>query len=83
MSTVEMHCNRARHRKLRRSGYHHRRSASPRLPSVKARRESSTPDAGSAVGSLLASSLSSLTLGSLGLGNTGTEKDPVRQYCEI
>jgi hypothetical protein len=57
-----------------RSGYHHRRSASPRLPAVKG---SSREAQESAVGSLLASSLSSLTLGSFGLGNSSSS-DHVR-----
>ena len=60
-----------------RSSYSHRRTASPRLPSVKNRRGSKAVDDTSAVGNLLASSLTSLTLGSLGLGGDGDGGDQV------
>ena len=60
-----------------RSSYSHRRTASPRLPSVKNRRGSKAVEDTSAIGNLLASSLTSLTLGSLGLGGDG-EGDQVR-----
>ena len=66
--------------KLRRHSHGHissshrdRRSASPRLPNVAKNKESKDDGA---IGSLLVSSLGSLTLGSLGMGSHNTDKLP-------